>query len=408
MLLLLSVSACDDGKDKNATQKNLAVAQTGAQCNGSKEKSLVSYLMRKNLLAQISSDISNQAIYSDTGNMSDAFSSIPVSVNVVVTTKNDLSSTKKYCHAQLDIVIPNQIMENAATVRAEQSLQDPIQKALQANVEFSANTIKAPIDYDVQPTDDGKDIYVNTNKNNAGIILAAQLIEQNLLKISIDKQKAEAVRQQQGLEAAKAAEKNTALENARAGIKAANDEINLVWNAGTAQWRHGLLPEQRAWLTEREKTCKVKALENGTTDSVDYEIGRLNCQIDMTHNRTAVLKSLLQQTLATPPTNQPSYANPLPARPTYTTSFDCTKAKSDAEHLICTDPTLAAADVDLARLYAAARAVVTNRMAFQERVRQQWNYREQVCHDRDCLMRWYNDEKIVMSHIEATGRADAD
>ncbi|WP_239482760.1 hypothetical protein [Paraburkholderia sp. C35] len=89
---------------------------------------------------------------------------------------------------------------------------------------------------------------------------------------------------------------------------------------------------------------------------------------------------------------------------TYATSFDCAKARSDAEHLICGDPELANADIQLAAIFLRAKAAVTDQSAFRERVRQQWNYREQNCHDKECLMRWYVDQKVALSQIAQTGR----
>jgi hypothetical protein len=89
-----------------------------------------------------------------------------------------------------------------------------------------------------------------------------------------------------------------------------------------------------------------------------------------------------------------------------TASFDCSKARSDAEHLICSDPELAADDVELAAIFARARAMVIDQASFKDRVRQQWNYRERNCHDRECLVRWYADQKTVLTQIAQTGRLD--
>ncbi|MGF6976541.1 hypothetical protein QFZ94_004991 [Paraburkholderia sp. JPY465] len=95
---------------------------------------------------------------------------------------------------------------------------------------------------------------------------------------------------------------------------------------------------------------------------------------------------------------QPSQANV----PSLETSFDCSKAHSDAEHLICGDAELAADDVELAALYAKAKAAATDEAAFRERTRTQWNYREQTCHERECLVRWYADQKVALSEIANT------
>lgn len=85
--------------------------------------------------------------------------------------------------------------------------------------------------------------------------------------------------------------------------------------------------------------------------------------------------------------------------PAMKTSFDCAKARSDAEHLICTDAQLAAADVDLANLFAIAKAAATGQDAFQEHAREQWNYRERSCHDRDCLLQWYANQRQWLTNI---------
>jgi hypothetical protein len=84
-------------------------------------------------------------------------------------------------------------------------------------------------------------------------------------------------------------------------------------------------------------------------------------------------------------------------------SFDCTKARSDAEHLICGDADLAKSDVQLAALYAKAKAAATDQVTFKERTREEWNYREQNCHDRECLVRWYADQKVALSQTAETG-----
>ncbi|WP_321854661.1 DUF4236 domain-containing protein [Paraburkholderia tropica] len=93
---------------------------------------------------------------------------------------------------------------------------------------------------------------------------------------------------------------------------------------------------------------------------------------------------------------------------TLQTSFDCSKARSDAEHLICSDAELAADDVELATVYAKAQAAATDQAAFKARTRAEWNYREQTCHDRDCLSRWYADQKTVLQKIADTGNVQSE
>ncbi|ULU25301.1 Ivy family c-type lysozyme inhibitor [Dyella terrae] len=93
---------------------------------------------------------------------------------------------------------------------------------------------------------------------------------------------------------------------------------------------------------------------------------------------------------------------------TFPASFDCTKAKSDAEHLICSDAELAAEDVQLAAIYAQAKAAASDQSAFKDRTRARWNYREKICHDRECLVQWYADQKAELSQIVQTGQVTQD
>jgi hypothetical protein len=96
----------------------------------------------------------------------------------------------------------------------------------------------------------------------------------------------------------------------------------------------------------------------------------------------------------------------LPSRsllPTFQTSFNCIKARSNVEHMICGDKELAADDLELANIFVTAKAAATNRTAFKERARKAWNYREKNCHDRDCVVRWYADQKAALLQIAETG-----
>ncbi|WP_221623401.1 hypothetical protein [Burkholderia stagnalis] len=89
--------------------------------------------------------------------------------------------------------------------------------------------------------------------------------------------------------------------------------------------------------------------------------------------------------------------------PLQQTSFDCGKAKSIPEFLICHDSDLAAADRDLAATYQQAKDAVTDKAAFTERTRKQWNFREKNCRDKECLMSWYAYQKRVLTKIAQTG-----
>ncbi|MEM5343656.1 hypothetical protein V4C56_29065 [Paraburkholderia azotifigens] len=130
---------------------------------------------------------------------------------------------------------------------------------------------------------------------------------------------------------------------------------------------------------------------NSRCSNFRYRIGTLEgVRSEVEANRAVLTKQGLVRAMgaiatATAPTTQ--------SAPAIKTSFDCGKARSDAERLICSDVDLAAADVSLATLFATAKAGVVDQAAFKEHARVQWNYRERSCHDRDCLVQWYANQR---------------
>ncbi|WP_256858395.1 hypothetical protein, partial [Burkholderia cenocepacia] len=105
------------------------------------------------------------------------------------------------------------------------------------------------------------------------------------------------------------------------------------------------------------------------------------------------------------PANQA--ASDVMASPLQQTSFDCAKAKSIPEFLICHDADLAAADRDLATTYQQAKDAATDKSAFVERTRKQWNFREKNCRDKECLTSWYAYQKRILTKIAQTGDVTA-
>ena len=86
-------------------------------------------------------------------------------------------------------------------------------------------------------------------------------------------------------------------------------------------------------------------------------------------------------------------APPLPQGPSAAAlpgpTFDCAKARSVPEKLICTDPELARLDRELGRVYARAKNAAADAAAFRRQNSEAWHRREATCRDRECLLRWY-------------------
>ena len=72
-----------------------------------------------------------------------------------------------------------------------------------------------------------------------------------------------------------------------------------------------------------------------------------------------------------------------------TPSFDCARAQSRPEQIICSDVQLAQLDRELGRLHSRAKNASPDPAAFRRQNDQEWRNRESTCRDRECLLRWY-------------------
>jgi uncharacterized protein YecT (DUF1311 family) len=70
-------------------------------------------------------------------------------------------------------------------------------------------------------------------------------------------------------------------------------------------------------------------------------------------------------------------------------SFNCAKARSTPERLICSDDELARQDSELNQIYARAKGQAADPAAFQRVSDREWRRRETECRTRECLLDWY-------------------
>lgn len=101
----------------------------------------------------------------------------------------------------------------------------------------------------------------------------------------------------------------------------------------------------------------------------------------------------------------PVPAAPAVARTDAKPSFDCARARSPSEKIICADPDLARQDRELGRLFARAKAAAPDPAAFQRESDARWHEREAECRDRECLQRWYAQRRGELASAPASGEA---
>ena len=105
-----------------------------------------------------------------------------------------------------------------------------------------------------------------------------------------------------------------------------------------------------------------------------------------------------------PPSAEASSGQTQAARVRPNPSFECRKARSVNEKLICSDAQLAQLDRELGRLNVKARSLSSNRAAFKRRSDAAWHQRETSCRDRECLVKWYAQRRAQLNHEIAQAR----
>jgi len=78
-------------------------------------------------------------------------------------------------------------------------------------------------------------------------------------------------------------------------------------------------------------------------------------------------------------------------------SFECARARSTTEKLICDDESLARQDRELGRLHQRAKQAAADPRAFQRESDAKWQQREDDCRDRECLQRWYAQRRAELA-----------
>ena len=87
-------------------------------------------------------------------------------------------------------------------------------------------------------------------------------------------------------------------------------------------------------------------------------------------------------------------------------SFDCRRARSATEKMICSDAELSRLDRELGRAYERARNASSDPSAFRRQGELEWRRRETMCQDRGCLLRWYVYRRAqLVGVIDGRGQA---
>jgi len=115
---------------------------------------------------------------------------LQISVDSVRTTKEDPDSSKKFCSATLKVTIPTSMLSDADQGRELEHKTKISEAARELNIDNSINVFtQKDFEYSVQPTDDGKELYVES-ENGIWVRLLHDITWSALLKPKLEEQKA--------------------------------------------------------------------------------------------------------------------------------------------------------------------------------------------------------------------------
>ncbi|MDR2172777.1 MAG: hypothetical protein LBE32_00985 [Burkholderiales bacterium] len=80
-------------------------------------------------------------------------------------------------------------------------------------------------------------------------------------------------------------------------------------------------------------------------------------------------------------------------------SFDCAKAKSRAEKLICSDNNLAKLDLTVHELHKKAMSAAIDQKVLADDSKEAWRWREDNCDNKNCVTEWFIERIHVLEDL---------
>ncbi|SFS75469.1 Protein of unknown function [Acinetobacter bohemicus] len=284
MTCMLLVSGCD---------KVQSIAGGSVKCDDENAKQLVVEGFSKTVSdiasKRVKELIDTENVTIDMGKLRSTLQQITFNVNDVRTNNSDPNSKKQYCVTEFVVKVPDQMVKDADAARAVYDENNIAQAAVLSDLSFEANQLKKEIEYLVQPTDDGKKVYVTLENPDALAYFVRDIAVDSLVKTA--RQNAAEVAKQDEIkrvaeeEAAVQEYQSVLISEAKTNLDKANENLNLVWNSTTKEERSRLLDEQKIWLKKRELECKLES-----SNSDNPEVYRINCETNMTTQRTSELR----------------------------------------------------------------------------------------------------------------------
>lgn len=272
------------------------ITGNAAKCDSEISQKLIKESFVKSLNdsanTRIKEVINTENITVDMGKLRSALNQLNYSVTNIRTNNSDPNSKKEYCVTEFIVKVPDSMVKDADAIRTHYNQNKVAESAITQDLSFEQNQIKVDLDYIVQPTDNGEKVYVTLENPDSLVYFVRDITVDALLKSPRENalKVAHIEQEKREMEQAEAAQEYQAfqLDEANSLLNKANDDLNIVWNSTTQDVRNNLLDEQKTWLKRRKLECK---LQGSNAETGAEEITRLNCEIEMTTQRTAELRN---------------------------------------------------------------------------------------------------------------------
>lgn len=219
-----------------------------------------------------------------------SFSLINLTADNIRTTKEDPNSTKVFCTATIKLSVPTEMfttIEQAFSLANSDS--NITQYANKLGFNTNANVFSKDFDYNTQPTDDGKKLYVELENAKFLSSFVGELVSIEQAKGKLEAKAAENAAQEQANREASIATAKAEYDAALRANVSARHELNLAWNALPKETQTELLEDQRAWVAQKKAQCGVaidKAKIDFSNDAqLTKEVARLTCDTNMSNSR---------------------------------------------------------------------------------------------------------------------------
>jgi hypothetical protein len=273
-----------------------------ATCSATDSQQLVGKIITEGAEKSIS-----DARYSDTGEfifdkakIRASLEQVKFEIESIRTLKEDPNSTKKFCSGVVKMTIPTNLLSDADKAREMNRKPKISQYARELNIDDSINVFtKKDVEYSVQPTDDGKELYVEL-ESVVWVNLLDNIVSSALFKPILEVKKANEIQQNEQIKD-QAKQEIEQLQEQTKQAKVETEKLKAIDEKQNAeQLKQDLVDAQKSKLTQRNQ-------ELPTTIKI------------------------------------------------VSPAFDCKKAKSPTEITICANPELSALDVENMTAYKKAK-----------------------------------------------------